>query len=79
MNYERLELRWEKHNTSVMVAVHGTSCAIPPRNSNSNQARLFSAFFLLQCGDKMLWKKLETYSNTASKRETSSAELVDPG
>jgi hypothetical protein len=24
-----------KHNRSEMIAVHGTPCAIPPRNSNS--------------------------------------------
>jgi hypothetical protein len=32
MNQERLELRLGMHNRSVMVAVHGTPCAIPPHN-----------------------------------------------
>jgi hypothetical protein len=34
MNQKLLTLRRGTHNSSVTVAVHGTICAIPPRNSN---------------------------------------------
>jgi hypothetical protein len=36
VNQEWSKLRWRKHNRSVMVAVCGTPCTIPLRNSKSN-------------------------------------------
>jgi hypothetical protein len=38
MDHEWLELRWRTHSRSVMVAVHGTPYAIPPRNGKSNES-----------------------------------------
>jgi hypothetical protein len=40
VNQEWLELRLGTHNRSVMVAVLGTHCAIPPRNSKNNSIPL---------------------------------------
>jgi hypothetical protein len=43
--------RMGKHNRSVIVAVYGTPCGIPPRNNNSNNCGLTSWFRKIEsCG-----------------------------
>jgi hypothetical protein len=46
MNQELLELGWGTQNRSGVVAVLGTPCTMPPRNSNCKHVRfLWSGLF----------------------------------